>query len=949
MSLLTGKNLLKGVALIGMCFTIGSCSHPSRPSTTQAERDRLESMLSSVGTVDSLKAMLKQFQIDENVPGQIVTLRVLGKRLRQENEFNEAIDYHLEGLKLAESYNDTAEMVMAYNNLGTNNRRLGNLEEAASFHMKANTLCLQHSDTSSLARKNYVASLNGLGNIYLTLGNLEQADSAFQIALQGERKLGSALGQAINLANIGAIKEQRGQTDSAWYYYRQSLQKNVEANSALGIGLCHGHFGQLYEKAHQYPQAIEEYQQALEAMKNSPDYYHRLEIGLSIAQVYITLGKMGEAKALLDEAKAMTEYNYSLEQRSSLHMLYYKYYERLGDARKALDNYIKSKELNDSVVDIDKVNRIQNLRLKAERNRQQAELQMANKIADMAQRSRNLMLIAFGAVSLLLLIIILQLFHALRTRIKTQKVTQQLQEARDSFFTNITHEFRTPLTVILGLGHQMEQAKGDQIQEVRSAAKMIVRQGNSLLGLINQLLDISKVRSAIGTPNWRHGNIIAFIQMVAGNYQSYAKSKHIELSYTHSLTDIGMDFVPDYMQKILDNLLSNAIKFTPTFGKVNITAEQVQNNLRLKVYDTGNGIDPKTLPHIFEPFYQGHDINKNIGTGVGLSLVKLMVEAMNGEVKAESNEGQGSTFIVTLPLKHSDKNYLAIDTADSEEQPMPIVDDAPAPEPTSPTHALSSSLANSHILIVEDNNDIAQYIGMHLKDQCHITYASNADDGFENAQKIMPDLIITDLMMPGNIDGLEFCRKVRQSDVLNHIPIIIITAKTTDADRVKGLEAGADAYLVKPFNSDELLVRVRKLLEQRRMLRKKFSADIVMSKTDKPGSNVSQQSRDFLNKFVDVVYANMASGKLDVETIADRMAMSRTQLNRKMLAITGENTSTYIMQLRMSKAKRLLRGDINLPIGNVAQQCGFDDVAYFSRIFKQQCDLTPSQYRKSIE
>ena len=219
MSLLTGKNLLKGVALIGMCFAIGSCSHPSRPSTTQAERDRLESMLSSVGTVDSLKAMLKQFQIDENVPGQIVTLRVLGKRLRQENEFNEAIDYHLEGLKLAESYNDTAEMVMAYNNLGTNNRRLGNLEEAASFHMKANTLCLQHSDTSSLARKNYVASLNGLGNIYLTLVNLEQADSAFQIALQGERKLGSALGQAINLANIGAIKEQRGQTESAWYYY----------------------------------------------------------------------------------------------------------------------------------------------------------------------------------------------------------------------------------------------------------------------------------------------------------------------------------------------------------------------------------------------------------------------------------------------------------------------------------------------------------------------------------------------------------------------------------------------------------------------------------------------------------------------------------------------------------------------------------------------------------
>jgi DNA-binding response OmpR family regulator len=314
---------------------------------------------------------------------------------------------------------------------------------------------------------------------------------------------------------------------------------------------------------------------------------------------------------------------------------------------------------------------------------------------------------------------------------------------------------------------------------------------------------------------------------------------------------------------------------------------------------------------------------------------------MNGRVSVESQVGKGSTFYISMPLRHGSQVWQPVSNVNALS--IPIHDEAALSD-----NQLQKDGQMPVLLIVEDNAEVASYIGSTLRDRYRIVYAKDGSEGLDKAKDIMPDLIITDLMMPGSIDGLEFCRKIRKSDVLSHIPIIIITAKTTDADRIKGLEAGADAYLVKPFNSEELIVRVNKLLEQRRMLRKKFSTDMVISNST-PSSNVSQQSRDFLNKFVDVVYSNMATGKLDVETIADRMAMSRTQLNRKMLAITGENTSTYIMQLRMSKAKRLLRGDINLPIGSVAQQCGFDDVAYFSRIFKQQCDLTPSQYRKSIE
>ena len=233
---------------------------------------------------------------------------------------------------------------------------------------------------------------------------------------------------------------------------------------------------------------------------------------------------------------------------------------------------------------------------------------------------------------------------------------------------------------------------------------------------------------------------------------------------------------------------------------------------------------------------------------------------------------------------------------------------------------------------------------MHLQHH-RLLYARGGAEGLQKAEEMMPDLIITDVMMPGNIDGLELCRRIRAAELTSHIPIIIITAKTTEQDRVRGLEAGADAYLVKPFNSEELLVRVNKLIQQRLLMRQKFGYQLIDD--DKKELQLTAQDRQFMNRLIDAVHSLMPQGKTDVESVADRMALSRSQLNRKMVAITGQNSQTYIMRLRLSYAKRLLKSDVTMPIGDVAQRCGFEDVAYFSRIFKQQFDMTPSQYRKS--
>ena len=911
---------------------------------TENERATFDSLLRQVHGIDSTRLMAENFRKSGNVLGQIMSLRKLGKLYREDSQFTQAIDCHQQELTLAAQVRDTLEMVQALNNIGTNYRRLGSLEEAASFHQQAVVLTAQMSDqTSERARKNSVVSLNGMGNVLMSLGNLEQADSIFRLSLQGEVSIGSKLGQAINLANLGSIKSRQGLTDSARIYFQQSLQMNEQAGSKLGVGLCHIRFGELEEKDGQTEKAIDEYQTAYQLLEQVGDDWHWLEAVLNIARIDIRNGKVAEAQPYLDMASQTVTRIGSQEHQVEVYRLYYELYEKKGMLRQALDNYILATTLQDSLVNMNKLNNIQNQRLVGERQRRQHELELAQESLALEHSQKTTMLVAAVAILLLAIIIVGMMVHRLRSRAAEQRMMQQLQRARENFFTNITHEFRTPLTVILGLGHQLEENSLDDVAQVRSSAKMIVRQGNSLLRLINQLLDISKVRSAAGEPKWQHGNIVAFVGMVMENFRPYAESKRQDLTYTHSLTTLEMDFVPDYVEKIMSNLLSNAIKFTPAYGKVNVTLEQSgSSRLKIQVFDTGRGIKEEALPHIFDAFFQGDAQAADVGTGVGLSLVRLMAEGMNGSVSAESVEGQGSTFTVVLPIRNK--------VAAANEGERSLLHTA---TPSSST-ALGLSGENAHdtaakesekktILIIEDNQDIAFYIGMQLPD-CRLLYAHGGEEGLAKALDTVPDIIITDIMMPGTIDGLEFCRRVRQSELLCHIPVIIVTAKTNEADRIRGLQAGADAYLMKPFNAEELLVRVNKLFERQQVLRKRFQLPDIDD--EQKVKEMSDRDRTFINHLVDAAYKLMSAGTVDMDTLAREMAVSRTQLNRKVLAITGQSASAFVMKQRLARAKRLLKADDSTPIGEVAQRCGFEDVAYFSRVFKQTFQMTPTQYRK---
>ena len=402
-----------------------------------------------------------------------------------------------------------------------------------------------------------------------------------------------------------------------------------------------------------------------------------------------------------------------------------------------------------------------------------------------------------------------------------------------------------------------------------------------------------------------------------------------------------MDFVPDYVNKVLNNLISNAFKFTPEYGKINVTMWRKENCLNVEVSDTGEGMDEETAENVFKPFYQGETDSKHIGTGVGLALVKQVVDVVNGRISVVSRVGEGTTFHIEIPITNACNNKLS-DTALDASVSLPAL---PADE-----KALADSDAvdsQCTVLVIEDNRDIAAYIGNLLADRYNVAYATNGEDGLQKAIDIVPDLIITDLMMPG-IDGLELCRRIRANNVVNHIPIVIVTAKISEQERIAGIEAGADAYLAKPFNVDELRTVVERLLDRQRSLRSKFSESIDTNNKEEEEVTLTDAERRFLAKTVDHIYLLLDKQQLDVNTLSDKLCMSSRQFHRKIVALTGCSPASFMLKIKMKRARHLLETDSRMSIDEIASLCGFEHTSSFYHAFRKAYGVTPKDVRRGV-
>ncbi|MEL6821336.1 MAG: ATP-binding protein, partial [Calditrichota bacterium] len=534
---------------------------------------------------------------------------------------------------------------------------------------------------------------------------------------------------------------------------------------------------------------------------------------------------------------------------------------------------------------------------------------------------------------------------------------KELDELKSQFFANISHEFRTPLTLIIGMIDNLKK----QAAETSSAKELALIEQNAgrLLNLINQLLDLSKLEASELKITVAENDIARFIRRIYASFASLAPQRKISMT----LNGIAFDEVKedsikawydtDKLEKVFYNLLSNAFKFTPANGRVDLSyqVDSSSSNVTITVLNTGPGIPPEKLPHIFERFYQVEGSNKREfeGTGIGLALVRELVELHHGSVTAASKPDSDTTFTIKLPITRT-----AFDDEEIQKSPDDQVvsastpniaalsaDDPYAPEDVSDTELEEAESDKTLILIVEDHRDLRRFIRESLEGEFSVIEAENGRVGVEKAVARIPDLIISDVMMP-EMDGYELCASLKTNEKTDHIPIILLTAKAATDDKMEGLQTGADDYLLKPFNPEELQVRVRNLIKIRRQMRDKFSNEMLLRPTDITVSSVHQV---FLEKVTGIIESHMDNEEFSVEGLANEVGMSRGQLHRKLKALTNQSTSEFIRNFRLQRAAELIKQNAG-NIAEIAYEVGFSSQAYFTRCFQEQFNCSPTEYRK---
>lgn len=524
--------------------------------------------------------------------------------------------------------------------------------------------------------------------------------------------------------------------------------------------------------------------------------------------------------------------------------------------------------------------------------------------------------------------------------LKNQEIAheKELKSVRSRFFTHITHEFRTPLTLIKGPIEQLEQFPEGKLSV--SNVKMIRRNANRLLNLVNQLLDLSKLETKKLQLETTEGNVYKCLRAAASSFSSHAAQRNMDYQIKIPSNEIlWASFDRDKLEKIVYNLLSNAFKFTENGTTVSIYVKFLENQLKIDVIDTGSGIPPNKLPYIFDRFFQVDDsfTKEKEGTGVGLALTKELIELMEGTIHVESEYKKGSVFKVDLPFEEI-KNFK------KEDKEIIIYEEVEVEEMVLSPSKLSKPVSKKQntILIIEDNSDMRSFIQQQLVEEYQIIEAHNGEDGLEKAIKKIPNLIITDLMMP-KMDGITLSKHLKTDIHTSHIPVIMLTAKSGMENKIEGLETGADAYLTKPFNAKELQVQVKNLIKQRQKLRELFSKGNIVNPKEVTLTSLDEQ---FLQKTLDLLEEQFSYPNFGIPQMREKLAMSNAQLHRKIKAITNQSPGELLRVFRLKRAAQILKQK-GENVTEVAYMVGFNNLSYFAKCFKEFHGVSPSTFNKN--
>lgn len=858
------------------------------------------------------------------------------------DDYNTCYEYLLKAMQTAEGGTNYRQLTLIYSWMSFLMSTVSDLTKALEYGDK----CLKLEKKIGTSFR-VLMQINNMADLYNSYGYPKEALYYVNEGLRIVPKVDDDPVVLVFYSTVSEVYLKLGDMEKARDFIDRAYKMVAENSGDLRIVRVFQQMAELYLQTHEPEKVISCIQELFTSYKKAVTNYSAHECYIYLGRAYQQLKQPEMAKKYFSKAASFFHDVHSPEMQIKAERGLYEVY-RPTDISLALSHLEKVSLLQDSIYQSQLSQRVTQFSALYKNRKLQENYEK--------ERDRQWLILTIAGV-LILGMVVVAFYYRIRLRKRRQRILAEKRqmEQRDRFFTNVTHEFRTPLTIIQ-MAAQTIKDTPDNASEVREHANVIVRQGYGLLQMVNDVLDFAKFRSyKVLERDWRHGDIVNFTLVIVDSFVQVAKEKGIDIDFESDKPQIDVDFVPSALQSILVNLISNAIKYSNSDTTVRIRLAQNDNKLVMTVQDEGIGMTEEDCAHAFELFYQAENFSGRKGSGIGLALVKSCVNIMKGTISVKSQKGKGSLFTIEFPMRSGLRAVAPFEADPMAGHLVPELSSG-REESSSSTNASNTSQADKNdekteksdgedtrpvVLVVEDVSEVARYTAALLSDKYKVCFASDGKNGLVQATDLVPDIIISDVMMP-EMDGFEFCKAVRASELLCHVPVILVTARVAEEDRIKGLRVGADAYIAKPFNREELRVTVDKLIEQRQILRRKYARAIDEDREEEAGWNV--QDRQFLSSVQEQTEILMRERNISVNALADKLCVSPRQLQRRLLALTGKSPLAYVTTLRIRKAKGLLRQGVS--IMDTAMACGFEERSNFTRTFKKVTGQSPSQFAK---
>ena len=865
-------------------------------------------------------------------------------------DYPRALEYHDKSLLIKQQLGDKAGVSSSLENMGLVYMRQADYPRA-----------FEHFQRSLLIRKEInfdagiIRTLLHIGILYANQSDYSMALKHYEESYRRADSLGERSSMAICLGNMAEIFEDQKDYEKAIEYSQRSLQIKREIQDTRGIAATLDNMGVVFRELADYQKSLEYHNKALQIRDSISDKRGTSITLNNIGLVYMEQGRHQKAREYYQQSLEIAREIGILDMEANTLLNLSESYKAVGKFEEALDFYEQFVVLEDSIYNTENAKKIAQIEEKAKYDQQRqadstAFILEKIRIEQENQQKlsqRNFLLI--GGIGLALFaFIFIRYQQQLRNKEnelklqREQERKQQLEELdklKSRFFANISHEFRTPLTLILGPASDLYQKAASPSD--KEELGLIRNNAQRLLQLVNQILDLSRLESGKFDLKLAHDDIVSFSRRITASFQSMAQNQHIQLKFNSPISHLYVPFDPDILEKIWVNLIANAIKYTPEHGRIMVSIEEQPDRINMKVSDTGVGISAAQLYHVFDRFYQAktHDYTTHqASTGIGLALVKELIGIHGGEISVESSPDKGATFSFWIPKEtsaHRQEDFAIRDSREITNIDL-LIPAVHAPSPNSPSTTEATNENRESVLIIEDNPEVRAYLKKCLIEAYQVIEAFDGKEGVEIAIQQIPDLIITDVMMPHK-DGFSLTQELKAHKLTHHIPIIILTGKSSRESKLEGLEKEADEFLTKPFDAQELRLRIQGLLNNRKRLQEKYSKRLLLEAKE---VEVSSQEAVFLKEAIAIVDQNLGNEDFSIEQMASALHISRVQLFRKLKALTDQSPSRFIRSIRLKRAKQLIEGRAGT-IAEVAYMVGFGSPTYFGKCFKEQYGTTP--------